>query len=171
MLPGIRFLLAATLLAVSICVFGLGAAALLRAAHEDFASNPSWRVTPETRFTQNEMPTLALLRVDAPPPVEKPADAPVSGAPEASTIAPAPPAPAEQVAAASPAPETTVAPAATPATPAIDAAKTEAPPAPPLQASEPSPAAVASEAPPALDQPNKPETTQDAKTAMTESSD
>ena len=66
MLPGIRFLLAAILLSISIVVFGLGAAALLRAAHEDFASNPSWRVTPETRFAQNEMPTLALLRVDTP---------------------------------------------------------------------------------------------------------
>ena len=65
MLPGIRFLLAAILLSVSIVVFGLGAAALLRAAHEDFASNPSWRVTPETRFAQqNDMPTLALLRVE-----------------------------------------------------------------------------------------------------------
>ena len=67
MLPGIRFLLAAILLSISILVFGLGAAALLRAAHEDFASNPSWRVTPETRFAQqNDMPTLALLRVDSP---------------------------------------------------------------------------------------------------------
>src|SRR5690242_6775144 len=37
MLPGIRFLLAAILLSISIVVFGLGAAALLRAAHEDFA--------------------------------------------------------------------------------------------------------------------------------------
>ena len=176
MLPGIRFLLAAILLSVSIVVFGLGAAALLRAAHEDFASNPSWRVTPETRFTQNEMPTLALLRVDIPPPVEKPADTPVSVAPEATTIAPAPAAPAEQVAAASPAHETTVAPAAAPTAPAIDTAKTEAAPAPPQQTSEPSPAAVASEAPPAVDQANKseqnkPEATQGTKTAMTESSD
>ncbi len=69
MLPGIRFLLAAVLLSTSIVVFGLGAAALLRAAHEDFASNPSWRIAPETRFAQqNDMPTLALLRVDTPAP-------------------------------------------------------------------------------------------------------
>src|SRR6478609_382516 len=81
MLPGIRFLLAAILLSISILVFGLGAAALLRAAHEDFASNPSWRVTPETRFAQSEAPTLALLRVDTPAPAAKPADTPASAAP------------------------------------------------------------------------------------------
>ena len=89
MLPGIRFLLAAILLSISIVVFGLGAAALLRAAHEDFASNPSWRVTPETRFAQNEMPTLALLRVDTPP-TDKPAGMPASIAPDTGAIAPAP---------------------------------------------------------------------------------
>ena len=43
MLPGFRFLLAAIILATSILIFGLGAAALLRAAHEEFASNPTWR--------------------------------------------------------------------------------------------------------------------------------
>ena len=40
MLPGFRFLFAAIVLSMSILVFGLGAAALLRAAHEEFAANP-----------------------------------------------------------------------------------------------------------------------------------
>ena len=69
MLPGFRFLFAAIILSMSILVFGLGAAALLRTAHEEFASTPAWRGTPETMFAQqNEAtrPVLALLRVDAP---------------------------------------------------------------------------------------------------------
>jgi len=136
MLPGIRFLLAAILLSISILVFGLGAAALLRAAHEDFASNPSWRVTPETKFAQqNDTPTLAMLRLDAPPPApaEKPAETTVSAALETSAPAPTPAAaPVAQVAAVSPAPESenSAAPAVTPAPPA-DVTRTEAPPAPP----------------------------------------
>ena len=43
MLPGLRILFATTILAISILVFGLGAAALLRAAHEEFASLTLWR--------------------------------------------------------------------------------------------------------------------------------
>src|SRR3984957_963043 len=69
MLPGFRFLFAAIVLTMSILVFGLGAAALLRAAHEEFASTPAWHATPETLFAQqNEAsrPVLALLRVDTP---------------------------------------------------------------------------------------------------------
>src|SRR5262249_38341121 len=104
MLPGIRFLLAAILLSISVVVFGLGAAALLRAAHEDFPPNPSWRATPETRFAQNETPTLALLRVETPAPATQPADVPDSVAPQASATAPA--LPSEQLAAVSPAPAT-----------------------------------------------------------------
>src|SRR5947209_15129605 len=101
MLPGIRFLLAAILLSTSILVFGLGAAALLRAAHEDVASNPSWRVAPETKFTQHsQMPSLALLRVETPPPVAKPGDASETPEPEMSAHAPAPAAaPSDQMAA------------------------------------------------------------------------
>jgi hypothetical protein len=38
MLPGFRFLFAARVLAMPMLIFGLGAAALLRAAHEEFAS-------------------------------------------------------------------------------------------------------------------------------------
>ena len=75
MLPGFRFLLAAIVLSMSVLVFGLGAAALLRAAHEEFASTPAWRVAPEPKFArQNEapereepMPVLAILRVEPEP--------------------------------------------------------------------------------------------------------
>src|SRR4030088_1650612 len=69
MLPGFRFLFAAIVLSMSILIFGLGAAALLRAAHEQFASNPSWRAAPETLFAQRgeaTRPVLAMLRVDLP---------------------------------------------------------------------------------------------------------
>ena len=52
MLPGFRFLFAAIVLSMSILVFGLGAAALLRAAHEQFASNPSWHAAPEATVAQ-----------------------------------------------------------------------------------------------------------------------
>ena len=67
MLPGFRFLFAAIVLSMSVLIFGLGAAALLRAAHEQFASTPSRRAPPEPVFArQNEppMPTLALLRFE-----------------------------------------------------------------------------------------------------------
>jgi hypothetical protein len=82
MLPGIRFLLAAIVLSMSVLVFALGAAALLRASHEEFASAPAWRVAPEPKFArQNEparetsrealseepMPVLAILRVEPAP--------------------------------------------------------------------------------------------------------
>jgi hypothetical protein len=67
MLPGFRFLFAAIVLSMSILIFGLGAAALLRAAHEEFASAPPWHATPETVFAQQAeaaKPVLALLRVE-----------------------------------------------------------------------------------------------------------
>jgi hypothetical protein len=70
MLPGFRFLFAAIVLSMSILVFGFGAAALLRTAHEEFASTPSWQPAPETRFTQSpqaSQPVLAMLRVDDAP--------------------------------------------------------------------------------------------------------
>ena len=75
MLPGFRFLFAAIALSVSILVFGLGAAALLRAAHEEFASNPSWRAAPEqpmiARQSEQAKPVLAMLRFDPPHPAVK----------------------------------------------------------------------------------------------------
>ena len=169
MLPGIRFLLAAILLSVSILVFGLGAAALLRAAHEEFASNPSWRGTPETQFAQqSETPTLALLRVESPAPAAKPADVPASAVPEASATAPAQAtAPDEQVAALSPAPEKTA--ATTAAAPSTDMVGTETPA--PAPSSEPSPAPAASEAAHSSDPPSKPDTTREAKAAATDAGD
>ena len=69
MLPGFRFLFAAIVLSMSVLVFGLGAAALLRAAHEQFSSIPSRRGPPETIFAQRidaAGPTLAMLRVEPP---------------------------------------------------------------------------------------------------------
>jgi hypothetical protein len=66
MLPGFRFLFAAIVLSISMLIFGLGAAALLRAAHEEFASIPSRRPPPETLFAQRDDagPTLALVRIE-----------------------------------------------------------------------------------------------------------
>jgi len=77
MLPGFRFLFAAIVLSMSMLVFGLGAAALLRAAHEEVASNPSWRAAPETRFAQPSEatgPVLAMLRADPPDAEQKASD-------------------------------------------------------------------------------------------------
>jgi len=69
MLPGFRFLFAAIMLSVSLLVFGLGAASLFRAAHQAFASNPSWRGASDLTFVQKgeaSPPMLAALRVDPP---------------------------------------------------------------------------------------------------------
>jgi hypothetical protein len=97
MLPGFRFLFAAIVLSMSVLIFGLGAAALLRAAHDQFASIPSRRGLPEPVFAQqpafagqSEAPaaTLAMLRVE-PPVVEKAPEIP----PAAVIAAPAEPAP------------------------------------------------------------------------------
>ena len=103
MLPGFRFLFAAIVLSMSILVFGLGAAALLRAAHEEFANLPTRRAPPEPMFARRiepAMPTLAMLRVDPPEP-EKPVDTfPAAAAPE---IVAEIPTPAEQAREAAPA--------------------------------------------------------------------
>src|SRR5512138_2293380 len=67
MLPGFRFLFTAIVLSMSVLIFGLGAAALLRSAHEEFANLPSRRATPEPMFARlgDDPPTtLSLLRVD-----------------------------------------------------------------------------------------------------------
>ncbi|WP_156175633.1 hypothetical protein [Bradyrhizobium sp. LTSP849] len=68
MLPGFRFLLAAILLSTSILVFGLGAAALLRATHEQYVSNPSWRNGPQEQVfaqaSEPAQPVLAALRAE-----------------------------------------------------------------------------------------------------------
>jgi hypothetical protein len=99
MLPGFRFLFAAIVLSMSVLVFGLGAAALLRTAHEQFVSIPSRRAPPEPVFAKaNEppMPTLALLRFEPPVPEKAPDDvvatvvpepeAPTASAPDAAPV-------------------------------------------------------------------------------------
>ena len=99
MLPGFRFLFAAIVLSMSVLIFGLGAAALLRASHEQFASMPLRRAPPEPVFTQrNEPPpTLALLRLE-PDVTEKVPDN-VTGTAIVETATPAAPAPEETLAA------------------------------------------------------------------------
>lgn len=62
MLPDLRFMLATVLVAFAVVIFGLGAAALLRAAHEDFASLPARHLPP----VSESPPMLALLRVNPP---------------------------------------------------------------------------------------------------------
>jgi hypothetical protein len=108
MLPGFRFLFAAIVFSTSILVFGLGAAALLRAAHERFASNPAWHAAPEATFAQQadvSRPVLAMLRVE---PEQKASDAgPSVGVPaptesEAAVPPAAAPAEPDQIAALKP---------------------------------------------------------------------
>lgn len=76
MLPGVRFLFAAILISTSLLVFALGAAALLRATHEQFVSNPSWRTGPQEQvFAQAPepvRPVLAVLRVEPMAPEAEP---------------------------------------------------------------------------------------------------
>jgi hypothetical protein len=79
MLPGFRFLFGAIIMCMSVLVFGLGATALMRAAHEDFASNPTWRAPPEPRFAQQDEPArtvLAVLSVPSPAATEPGATSP-----------------------------------------------------------------------------------------------
>src|ERR1700688_776151 len=119
MLPGFRFLFAAIVLSMSILVFGLGAAALLRAAHEQFANNPSWHAAPEAMFAQQSeatRPVLATLRIEPPPKAQPAPDNAAAAVPqEPAAIAPpaeppaavpAPP-PPEQMAALNPEPTST----------------------------------------------------------------
>ena len=77
MLPGLKFLCASVLLAVAIVTFALGAAALLRATHENFASVQTWKSPAETMTAfvphpdpRHDMPTLAILQIE-PSPVER----------------------------------------------------------------------------------------------------
>jgi hypothetical protein len=106
MLPGFRFLFSAIILSMSILIFGLGAAALLRAAHEEFASNPTWRAPPEAVFAQqNETakPLLATLVVEPPTAELKKPETQFAAAPEAPAVIASLPAEPEQLAAAKPA--------------------------------------------------------------------
>jgi len=144
MLPGFRFLFTAIVLSMSILIFGLGAAALLRAAHEEFANLPSRRATPEPMFARlndSPPPTLALLRVDPPVAENVPAavpetagdvPAPAGQTPDArpdepervAALTPADPMQAEAARPEEPAKETS---AETPAAPALAAAGIETP--------------------------------------------
>jgi len=94
MLPGFRFLFAAIVMCMSVLVFGLGAAALMRAAHEDFASNPTWRAPPEPRFAQqDEADKTVLAALSVQPPATEPAAPPKAGdapAAEPTTGSPSP---------------------------------------------------------------------------------
>jgi hypothetical protein len=102
MLPGFRFLFTAIVLSMSILVFGLGAAALLRAAHEEFASMPSRRAPPEPVFAQQSeppAPTLALLRVDPPVAEKAPDNVAAAAAPAEQAQDATPPAEPEKLAA------------------------------------------------------------------------
>ncbi|MGA2292131.1 hypothetical protein [Bradyrhizobium sp.] len=103
MLPGFRFLFVAIVLSMSMLVFGLGAAALLRAAHEEVVSTPSWRGAPETMFAQQSdatRPVLAVLSVAPPATVQTPSDpVPAAAAPaEQATAVAAPASPEPSVA-------------------------------------------------------------------------
>lgn len=74
MLPGFRFLFAAILLSTSVLVFGVGAAALLRASHEQYVSNPAWRNGPQEQIfaqaSEPAQPVLAALRTEPEPTTE-----------------------------------------------------------------------------------------------------
>ncbi len=93
MLPGFRLVLMTIVLAASVLIFGLGAAALLRATHEEFASLPSRRALPpqlpiviaeQPAEPATTAPTLALLHVAPPPDSEPLAVEPANPPPEAT---------------------------------------------------------------------------------------
>ena len=132
MLPGFRFLFAAIMLSMSLLVFGLGAAALLRAAHESFASNSSWRAAPEVPFAQHPdttLPMLATLRVEPPIMDKSNEPAKVTAAPADQPPSAAESAGSEQVAALRPT-ETPRIEIAKPADAALPMPTEENPPAP-----------------------------------------
>ncbi len=80
MLPGFRILFALVVLSFAILIFGFSALALLRTAHQNLASQPTWqpawRTPVEIASAQhndreqitNGTQTLALLRIDPPAP-------------------------------------------------------------------------------------------------------
>lgn len=85
MLPDLRQLITFTLLSVSVLVFGFGAAALLRSAHDDFSGLQFWRAGREPGLTRNAENTGPLL----PAPRDPLSLASVQIAPEAIPNAPA----------------------------------------------------------------------------------
>ncbi len=145
MLPGFRFLFAAIVMCMSVLVFGLGAAALMRAAHEDFATNTSWRAPPEPRFAQQDEvakpPVLAILSVQSP--ATEPVAAP--GQPDTGAAVSPPPGPdtTAAVGSAAPSPDAAQPDHAAPETssPASALADNSAPDTPPPAQTEVQPAA------------------------------
>lgn len=108
MLPGFRILFALVVLSFAILIFGFGALALLRTAHQNLASQPTWQPdwrTPveiasarhnDREQITNGTQTLALLRVDPPAPRPQ-SDMEGSGvAPAQATDAPPAPSPVQE---------------------------------------------------------------------------
>jgi hypothetical protein len=187
MLPGFRFLVGAVVLSIAMLVFGLGAASLLRSAHEEFASLPVRRAAPQSMFPQQQPeapPTLAMLRFE--PPETR---APVSAA-ETTTDAPPEPLPTSvapvgaqpttepdrqaALGAAPPAPESTPAEVAKPEPTKLETPTTvalapvaAAPPAPAPEIAASAPAAILSVETLGVDQPATTLTDADTKLAST----
>lgn len=174
MLPGFRFLFAALVLSMSALVFGFGAAALLRTAHEEFASTPALYAPPETRFAQatdTTKPVLALLRVDDPPketpketvkdtPKDAASDAAPLATPAESTATTPPPVQPEQTAALQPVDQ-----------PPTEAAKTEpvaaeTPPQPDAAPAQADVSAATSDVKVATTEPTEPAVSEPAPTAV-----
>jgi hypothetical protein len=139
MLPGIRFLFAAFVLSMSLLVFGFGATALLRSAHQEVSSLPIRRTPPETVFTQpaETSPRLAMLRLDVPAPPAEPSivtpSAPVDIAPAMAALTDSDKvAEPEKLAVLAPieSPEPVALPQSETAQPEAEAAKPDTPPAP-----------------------------------------
>ena len=134
MLPGLRILFAIILLSISVLIFGLGAAAYLRSAHEHFANATIRPIeAPAVARLEQAPATIAMLRVE---PESTPA-APIARRDEpAATDANLPPPPADSVIAAINTPATVESAQA-------DAAKAPAEPAvAPVQRETPRPAVV-----------------------------
>lgn len=114
MLPGFRVLFAIVLLSVSLLVFGLGAAALLRAAHDNFAglaAPPPASEAVVAREREQRQATLALLQIETqaePGQRAAPSAEPRPTEPDTAAAAPAQEAPAPglaEVTATEPGPE------------------------------------------------------------------
>ncbi len=105
MLPGFRILLALVALSFAILIFGFGALALLRTAHQNLANRPTWQPawrTPleianarrEDRQPPSDTQTLALLRVDPPTTHSEPS---IESSPADTESTPSPNPPAAQL--------------------------------------------------------------------------
>lgn len=94
MLPSFRLLLATIVLSAGVLVFGLGAAALLRAAHEEFITIPAWREAqkpvpqlpplPPLALASDVKPVLAMLRIE--PTVTTPSEIALPDPPKVASV-------------------------------------------------------------------------------------